>query len=94
MFAVNVPDDNRYNRKPRVRSPVQVMSKDTCGNKSSYNFFRKIVSYEEQEYSYLVHDGLNVSGGASTSMAAGFGNLALLGTPLALVKAIPPFVLR
>jgi malonate transporter and related proteins len=29
-------------------------------------------------------DGLNVSGGASTSMAAGFGNLALLGTPLAL----------
>lgn len=28
--------------------------------------------------------GLNVSGGASASMAAGFGNLALLGTPLAL----------
>ncbi len=27
---------------------------------------------------------LNISGGAATSMAAGFGNLALLGTPLAL----------
>jgi malonate transporter len=27
---------------------------------------------------------LNVSGGAATSMASGFGNLALLGTPLAL----------
>jgi malonate transporter and related proteins len=29
-------------------------------------------------------DGLSVSGGAAASMAAGFGNLALLGTPLAL----------
>lgn len=28
--------------------------------------------------------GLNVNGGAAASMAAGFGNLALLGTPLAL----------
>lgn len=30
------------------------------------------------------YDGLAVSGGAAASMAAGFGNLALLGTPLAL----------
>ena len=29
-------------------------------------------------------ESLNVSGGAAASMAAGFGNLALLGTPLAL----------
>lgn len=29
-------------------------------------------------------DGLSASGGAAASMAAGFGNLALLGTPLAL----------
>ena len=29
-------------------------------------------------------EGLSVSGGAAASMAAGFGNLALLGTPLAL----------
>ena len=29
-------------------------------------------------------EGLDVSGGAAASMAAGFGNLALLGTPLAL----------
>ncbi len=29
-------------------------------------------------------DGLSASGGATASMAAGFGNLALLGTPLAL----------
>ena len=29
-------------------------------------------------------DGLQASGGAAASMAAGFGNLALLGTPLAL----------
>ncbi len=34
-------------------------------------------------------DSLDVSGGASASMAAGFGNLALLGTPLALAHFGP-----
>lgn len=34
-------------------------------------------------------DSLNVSGGAAASMAAGFGNLALLGTPLALAHFGP-----
>ena len=32
---------------------------------------------------------LNVSGGAAASMASGFGNLALLGTPLALAHFGP-----
>ncbi len=34
-------------------------------------------------------DSLNVSGGAAASMATGFGNLALLGTPLALAHFGP-----
>ncbi len=34
-------------------------------------------------------DSLNVSGGAAASMASGFGNLALLGTPLALAHFGP-----
>ena len=34
-------------------------------------------------------ESLNVSGGAAASMAAGFGNLALLGTPLALAHFGP-----